>query len=96
MMKTVLFAAAAALATAMTAAPVLAKDVVVRYGDLDLASAKGQATFARRIDHAAKAACFVDSDPRVLNPASNACYRQAKAKAKTQMAALVEDTRLGG
>ena len=96
MMKTVLFAAAAALATAATAAPVLAKDVVVRYGDLDLASAKGQRTFAQRIDRAAKAACDYHADGRLPSREAVTCYRRAHATAKTEMAWAVENVRLGG
>lgn len=96
MIKTVLFAAAAALATAATAAPVLAKDVVVSYADLDLASAKGQHDFARRIDRAAKAACDYQTDGRIPSHEALICYRQARATANTQMALLVENTRLGG
>lgn len=96
MLKTVLFAAAAALATAATAAPVLAKDVVVRYGDLDLTTAKGQRTFNARIHRAAKAACDFDEATRLPNMETVRCYRQAQAKARSQMAAIVEDQRLGG
>ena len=54
MIKTALFAAAAALATVATATPPLAKDVSVSYGDLDLASAKGQTTLNNRIHRAWK------------------------------------------
>jgi UrcA family protein len=96
MIKTVLFAAAAVLATAATAAPVLAKDVVVSYADLDLATAKGQHEFAHRIDRAAKAACDYVADGHIASREALACYRQARTEAKTQMASLVENTRLGG
>jgi len=96
MIKTALFAAAAALATAATATPVLAKDVVVRYADLDLASVKGQNTFARRIDRAAKAACDFRIEDRILSSEARSCYYQARAKAKTQMALVIRNERLGG
>lgn len=96
MIKTALFAAAAALATVATATPVLAKDVVVRYADLDLATAKGQQTFARRIDRAAKAACDFRIEDRIPTSEARTCYRQARAKARTQMALVIENERLGG
>jgi len=96
MIKTALFAAAAAIATVATAAPALAKDVVVPYGDLDLATAKGQKTFASRIDRAARMACEFDVNTRVRTPAERTCYREARATANTQMAALLKDQRLGG
>jgi len=96
MMKTVLFAVAAALATTVTAAPVLAKDVTVTYGDLDLATAKGQQDFARRIDRAAKVACDYQPDGHIPSQEAMTCYRQARAKATTEMALRLENTRLGG
>lgn len=96
MIKTTLFAVAAAIATVATASPVLAKDVVVRYGDLDLASAKGQKTFERRINRAAKVACDFQAENRVPSTEALRCYRQARAKAKTEMALVVENERLGG
>jgi UrcA family protein len=96
MIKTALFAAAAALATVATASPVLAKDVLVRYGDLDLASTKGQQAFARRIDRAAKVACDFHAENRIPSNEALRCYRQARAKAKTEMALAVENERLGG
>jgi UrcA family protein len=96
MIKTALFAAAAALATVATASPVLAKDVVVRYADLDLATAKGQHDLAHRIDRAAKVACNYVADGRIPSQEALTCYRQARVKANTEMASLVENTRLGG
>lgn len=96
MIKTALFAAAAAIATVATAAPVLAKDVVVSYGDLDLASPEGQHDFARRIDRAARKACEFEANGRLPSHSAMTCYRQARVKAKTEMASIVENTRLGG
>jgi UrcA family protein len=96
MLKNALFAAVAALATVVTAAPVLAKDVVVSYRDLDLATAKGQRTFSQRIDRAAKSVCDYDSEGRIPSHAAVACYHQARAKARTEMAAVIQGTRLGG
>jgi UrcA family protein len=95
MLKTALFAAAAAIATVATAAPTLAKDVPVFYGDLDLTSADGQTIFARRIRHAARKACDMHSTGRHTY-AATVCYREAHIKAKAQMASVVEERRLGG
>lgn len=96
MMKTVLFAAAAAITTVASAAPVLAKDVLVPYGDLDLASAQGQRTLSHRLHRAAQAACDFHAEPRIRSEAAIACYREARARAKTQVATIIEDARLGG
>lgn len=96
MFKTALFAAAAALATAATAAPVLAKDVTVRFGDLALDSAQGQRTLARRIDRAARTACDFHADGRLPSRSAVKCYHQARAKARTEMAAITSAERLGG
>ncbi len=96
MLKTAIFAALAAITTVATAAPVLAKDVTVRYGDLDLASAKGQKELSRRVDRAAKVACDFEAENRIPSYSAMTCYHQARAKASTQVATIVEDARLGG
>jgi UrcA family protein len=96
MIKTVLFAAAAALATVATSAPVLAKDVVVRYGDLDLATAKGQKAFTHRINRAAKIACEMRDGQGLPSHDAMTCYRQARTKAHAEMAMRLRNDRLGG
>jgi UrcA family protein len=96
MIKTALFAAAAALATVATTSPVLAKDVLVRYGDLDLATTKGQQSFALRINRAAKVACDFGAENRIPSNETLRCYHKARAKAKTEMALMVGNERLGG
>lgn len=96
MIKTALFAAAAALATVATATPVLAKDVVVRYGDLDLASAKGQRDLERRINRAARVACEYHTNGRIPSADTIRCYRAARASAKTEIALALQNNRLGG
>lgn len=95
-MKTVLFAAAAALATVATATPVLARDVAVRYADLDLTSEQGQRDLTRRIDRAAKLACDYHADGHIAARETMNCYRQARSRANTEMASLVENKNLGG
>lgn len=96
MFKTALFAAAAAIATIGTATPVLAKSVVVHYDDLDLATAQGQRDFAHRVDRAAKRACDYGRESGIPSRDAVTCYREARNKAKVEMASIVEDKRLGG
>ncbi len=96
MIKTALFAAAAAIATIGTATPTLAKEVPVFYGDLDLASAKDQATLSQRIHRAAKEACEFNQEGRVPSQAAMTCYKQAKTAAGTQVATIAQEARLGG
>lgn len=95
--------AAALLGLALTATPSLAKDVEVRYGDLDLTSAQGQKTLEVRLRKAAREAC--DYDTRTTGsmlPSHEArdCYIKATQKAQGQMAAAIENAeqynRLGG
>jgi len=98
MMKKTLIALAAA-SVALSAAPAFAKDVAVPYADLNLASADGQKTLERRIDRAAKKACNFDGytvRSLIGSPEGDACFSKAKASAKTAMAVVVEDARLGG
>lgn len=95
MIKTVLFATAAALATVGTATPVLAKEVVVHYSDLDLASEEGQTTLARRINRAARDACEFGSEPSVRSQEAISCFREARGGAAAQVATLIVDGHLG-
>jgi len=98
MMKKTLIALVAASIT-VSAAPAFASDVAVPYADLNLASVDGQKTLERRIDRAAKKACNFDGytvRSLIGSPESEACYDKAKASATTEMAAIVEEARLGG
>ena len=88
--------AAVAAATLATAAPVFAKDVSVQYGDLDLASDQGQRTFSQRVHRAARKACDFSNDGRLPSASAMRCYREARAKANVQMAARIDESRLGG
>jgi UrcA family protein len=102
MFKTAPIAAAALLGLALTATPSLAKDVEVRYADLNLASIEGQKTLEQRIDRAAREACSYntqDAGTRIRSSATVACYNKARDSAKTVMAARIEAARaeqLGG
>ncbi|TCM18629.1 UrcA family protein [Novosphingobium sp. PhB165] len=98
MIKTTSIAAAAA-ALAFTglsltiAAPVFAKDVTVRYADLNLTSVAGQKTLERRLNAAARDACgydMIDPGTRLRNPDAVACYNKALVQAHEHMAAVVE------
>ena len=82
-----------------TATPALAETMVVHYSDLNLTSQDGQVTLQRRIDAAAKKVCSYEehrTGTRILAADSRKCYREAKAKAATQFATIIESKRLGG
>ncbi len=99
MIKTALFTAAAAIATIATAAPALADQISVSYKDLDLTTAQGQSTLARRLDVAARNACGYQggmTGSRIAPRAATECYKQAQARAKDSMASLVSDAQRGG
>ncbi|CDO36607.1 MULTISPECIES: UrcA family protein [Novosphingobium] len=102
MFTTTPIAAAALLGLALTAAPSFARDVEVRYADLDLASVEGQQTLERRIDRAARSACEYDrydTGSRIHSREKIQCYRKALESAKTLMASKIEaarESQLGG
>lgn len=99
MMKTALFAAAAALATIATAAPALADQVSVSYKDLDLSTPQGQSTLARRLDAAARDACGYQgatTGSRIAPRSATECYKQAQTQARQSMATLVSNAQRGG
>ena len=102
-MKTPLIALAATLAA--TLAPVAAasaatqNSVTVEYRDLNLASPEGQAALDRRVSQAARKVCGFDAvrtGTRLAPLKDMDCYREAKAKAKQQVAATVAAQQLGG
>ena len=86
--------AAAQSATAQAANSVPANTVaaqrLVHYSDLDLASAKGQATLAARLRKAARAVCDTSYGVHPLNEVMEArrCYRSALQSAQRQVASL--------
>lgn len=97
MMKTIL-AGALALAVAVPATA-QTPTRVVRYDDLNLESPAGVARLAQRIDAASRAVCAPTSGRQgVPGEASRvrACVAKAKAAAERQIAALEQDTALGG
>ncbi|WP_435419102.1 UrcA family protein [Parerythrobacter aurantius] len=96
-------AAVAALTMAVAAPPALAAapspDLVVEYGDLDLATAEGQEALEDRIDAAARKYCGVGSQrtgTRMRPSTAKVCYREAKRLANQQFAVITGDERRGG
>ena len=99
-MKTLLATLAAASVLA-TAAPAIARDVqsvTVTYDDLNLATLKGQERLDRRIDSAVRKVCgsAQRSATRILDPKVTACMKEARAKARSRVAAEIDAERLGG
>lgn len=91
--------ALAAISTAFGAAPAFAGGVTIEHQDLNLNTAKGQQVLEQRIDKAARKICQLDSrrtGTRIRSRAGQTCYVQAKKQATQQMAAVVENRRLGG
>ena len=80
---TIIAAAAAAIIATSAGAQTDRSGVAVSYADLDVASAAGQATLARRIDAAADKACAVDHNERriAFRRLANECHDAAVAKA---------------
>lgn len=88
-----------ALGLALSSAPALAGSTNVVFADLDLSTAEGQARLEKRVDRAARALCNMDEKrvgTRIRHPETIACYKEAKAKAHAQVAALSEQSRKGG
>lgn len=95
-------AAACGLALAASAAPASAKTVSVdvAYADLDLTSPQGQSALDRRIDTAARHICGGDQQRTGTRIVDNAkmrvCVAEVKARAASQVAAVMRDRQLGG
>jgi UrcA family protein len=104
MKKFALALAAASISVTGMAAPAFAgtassKTIKVEYADLNLNTMNGQATLERRLDKAAKRACdFNDArtGTRIQSKAAKECLAKARASAKQQFAAVMEDQRRGG
>lgn len=97
MIKNALLAVAAI--TTLAAAPAFAADVSVTYKDLDLATAEGKATLAKRIDAAARQACGYGEQvtgSRLASREATACYKQARSRSNQTMLAIIDSARQGG
>ena len=95
----VFFAAALALAPAVSAAERGQQTIGVSYRDLDLRTDAGQTALDQRIDRAARQVCGVDETTlgtRVRSRDAEACYVQAKRQLVEQFAVVVRDAQLGG
>jgi len=92
--------AAAALASLGTTLPVAAQEsIAVPWRDLNLASPEGQNALDARIARAARKVCRLDElkpGSRIREPARKECYRQARLKARDDVALLRTTRQLGG
>jgi UrcA family protein len=86
-LNTIMTASIAMLATA-AGAQMVPTQIEVHYNDLNLGTSAGQATLATRIDVAAKQACGVDANQRMLSlsTAASRCHAQAVSKANLAIA----------
>ncbi|MEZ5681006.1 MAG: UrcA family protein [Erythrobacter sp.] len=92
-------AALAAIGLAASAVSAQAGGVKVAFDDLDLSTTKGQKTLDRRIDKAARAICGLDEvrlGSRIRDKEAAACFKEAKAKSRAQVAAVIERDSKGG
>lgn len=100
--------ATASLGLAFGTAPAFAADdgthvpeAQLSYDDLDLSTIDGQRELDRRIDKLAKTMCGANKRVtgtriRENSRAISECVEAARASAKQQMAAIIEDQRRGG
>ena len=91
--------ALAAISAIAAATPALAEEIRVSHHDLNLTTTDGQQTLDRRVDRAAKRVCGYNelrSGSRFVTPSMRSCFAKAKAGANSQVAAIVDDKRLGG
>ncbi len=89
----------AVLALALPVAPAVAEERAVSYSDLNLATPEGQKALERRISQALSEVCQtnrVRTGTRVRSSSSRACLVEARASAKKQVAAILEQKGLGG
>ncbi len=102
-MKTYLLAAAA-LGLAASTTPALAgpdggSSMKISTTGLDLATPEGHKMLDQRIERAAKSVCQVNqvrTGTRTKSHAAKQCMTKARASAKRQVAAIIEEQRRGG
>ena len=90
---------AAAIGLAIPAAPALANEVTVKYDDLELSTPAGQRVLEQRISAAARKACQAEvprTGSRLNSTQAKRCVEEAKRQVKRQVAAVIEQHRLGG
>lgn len=101
MFKTTIASAALGLALAATpaAAGTDGESLRIEYRDLNLATSQGQEALDRRIDAAARKYCGADAKrtgTRIPSGKAKSCVAQVRSAAHQQVAALIEEQRLGG
>jgi UrcA family protein len=97
MMKFHTLALAAAVAI-MPVAAAQAATVELKYDDLDLSTAKGQAELSKRVDDAARQACSADSvrtGTILRSKAENQCYRETRTKLRERFSFLSQQEQRG-
>lgn len=98
---TLSLALVAALGLALPAAPALAEkhSVSVEYSDLNLGTPEGQAALDRRILKAAERVCDANrakTGTRLENREARECVTMAAKQVRSQIAAAIDESRLGG
>lgn len=102
MFKTAFVTAATAMVAISTPAIAgsdAAQSMKIEYRDLNLSTYSGQKTLDRRIDNAAAKVCKLGehrTGTRIPSAERKECFAQARARAKSQMATIVSQERLGG
>lgn len=98
MRSSLILAAACTLAVPLSVQARETASIHVTYSDLDLATPEGQQRLERRVEAAVKKVCGVNELPaaRTLDPEVGSCMREARAKAATDVAYLVEREAKGG
>ena len=94
-----LSALSAVLAAALLALPASAETAQIHYNDLNLASDAGQRAFEKRVEQAARKVCGMNAlhtGTRTVTPAMRRCFDDAKNSARRQLAAAINEQRLGG
>lgn len=102
-MKT-LALATATIGLAFTATPAFAdvdqpRSQEISFAGLDLETAEGQEMLEQRIERAARSVCGFDEQrvgTRIRANNARDCLVRARASAKQQVAAIIEDQRRGG
>ncbi len=98
-MRTIIAVAMGAAMLASTPAAAAPDDLVIKFNDLDLSTAKGQAKLDRRIDQAVKKYCGLDvqaTGTRMKSQAAEACKSDATRLARQQVERLTGAAQSGG
>ena len=80
------------------ASPTEPVTIDVPYGDLNLASPKGQAKLDRRLEKAVRKVCGADSHKggsRIISSDTRACLAKARADVRQQVAAMTQGKQRG-